>query len=149
MQHTYQETTATSTTVLGTPQPTKSSAILVLTGAVVARGQRGWNRIKATAAEHRELWREVGKALLVGRKQNPSNRGFCKWYKENCFGDIPSEDRSDTMWFASYPAGNTITLGMTHPKHICQWAREQEQTVLLPADLSEIQAESTETGELD
>lgn len=38
----------------------RHTQIIPMTDAVVARGQRAWGRIKATAAEQRELWREVG-----------------------------------------------------------------------------------------
>lgn len=152
MQHTVQHlTTTTSTTVLSTPQLAPTNSVLVLTDAVVARGQRAWSRIKATAAEQRELWREVGAALLVGRKQNPSNQGFSKWCKENGFGDLKPNTRTNAMWLAE--TYSTVTVGLppdiTHPENIRQWAREQQHTALLPADLSDIQAESIETIELD
>lgn len=152
MQHTYQDLTITTPdVVLSTPQLTTNSAVLVLTDAVVARGQRAWNRIKATAAEQRELWREVGEALLVGRKQNPSNQGFSKWCKENGFEDLDRHDRADAMWLAEHWAlcdGHT-TADLSHPSRIRRWFNEQQQTALLPADLSDIQAESIETIELD
>lgn len=78
-----------------------------------------------------------------------SNQAFGQWCKEHGFDDIPSGDRLDAMWFASSPPGNTIPVGMTHPKHIRQWAREQKTTAILPADLADIQAETTESVELD
>lgn len=151
MQHTYQDlATATPNTVLSTPQPTTNSAVLILTDAVVARGQRAWHRIKATAAEQRELWREVGEALLVGRKQNPSNQGFSKWCKEMGFDDMNPRVRSDAMWMAENPAVfQSLENGITHPTALRQYAKEQQNTALLPADLSDIQAESIETIELD
>lgn len=128
------------------------TAVIQMTDAVVARGQRAWNRIKATAAEQRELWREVGEALLVGRKQNPSNQGFCKWCKENGFEDLHRNDRASAMWLAEHWSSlqhSDATAGLTHPRRIKEWYEEQKQTALLPADLSDIQAESIETIELD
>lgn len=150
MQHTYQDlATATPNVVLSTPQLTTNSAVLILTDAVVARGQRAWNRIKATAAEQRELWREVGEALLVGRRMHKADQKFSQWCKEMGF-DMRPQVRSDVMWWAS--EGYTACkppADLTHPTHLRQWAREQKQTALLPADLSDIQAESIETIELD
>ena len=43
------------------------------------------------------------------------------------------------------PAGSLSS----HPTRIRQWFNEQQHTALLPADLSDIQAESIETIELD
>lgn len=150
MQHNVQHlTSTTSTTVLSTPLLAPTNSVLVLTDAVVARGQRAWHRIKATAAEQRELWREVGEALLVGRRMHKSNQAFSQWCKDNGF-DMAAPVRSDAMWFAeSYTACNTAPVDMSHPTHLRQWAREQQHTALLPADLSDIQAETTETVELD
>ena len=127
-------------------------AVVTLTDARVARGQAAWSRIKATAAEQRELWRDVGEALLVGRKQNPSNQGFSKWCKENGFGDMDRRDRADAMWLTehwSLLSDGTTTPGLSHPHRIRVWFNEQKQTALLPADLSDIQAESIETIVLD
>jgi len=74
MKHNVQHlTTSKSKTILSTPQLQPTNSVLILTDAVVARGQRAWNRIKATAAEQRELWREVGEALLVGRRMHKAD----------------------------------------------------------------------------
>jgi hypothetical protein len=53
----------------------------------------------------RQLWREVGEALLVGRRENPSNQAFGKWLKEHgfVFSDHPVTNRvirSNAMWLA-------------------------------------------------
>jgi hypothetical protein len=125
------------------------NAIVNMTDATITRGQRAWGKIKATAAEQRDLWRYVGEALLVGRRENPSNQAFGKWCKEMGFDDIPSGDRSDAMWFASYPAGNTIPAGMTHPKHVRQWDRENQQTSSLPEELQEITVETKKVPTMD
>jgi len=122
-----------------------------MTDAVVARGQRAWHRIKATAAEQRELWREVGEALLVGRRMHKADQKFSQWCKEQGFEDLKPNTRTNAMWLAENWATVTVDLppDLTHPENIRQWAREQKQTALLPADLSDIQAESIETIELD
>lgn len=152
MQHTYQHLTITTPdVVLSTPQLTTNSAVLVLTDAVVARGQRAWHRIKATAAEQRELWREVGEALLVGRRMHKSDKLFGQWIKEQGFDDMPSTTRKDALWLASNWSllDNGCPVDASHPTRIRQWFNEQQHTALLPADLSDIQAESIETIELD
>ncbi|WP_396328910.1 hypothetical protein [Burkholderia anthina] len=70
-----------------------------LTSAVVLRGQRAWGRIKATAAEQRQLWKEVGEALLAGRKLHTSDKLFGQWCAEHGF-DMKQQDRSGAMWLA-------------------------------------------------
>lgn len=122
-----------------------------MTDAVVARGQRAWHRIKATAAEQRELWREVGEALLVGRRMHKSDKLFGQWIKEQGFDDMPSTTRKDALWLASNWSllDNGCPVDASHPTRIRQWFNEQQHTALLPADLSDIQAESIETIELD
>ena len=151
MQHAYQDlATATPNVVLNTPQLTTNSAVLILTDAVVARGQRAWHRIKATAAEQRELWREVGEALLVGRKMHKSDKLFGQWVKEHGFDDLDRRRRSDAMWLAEHWAGvQSLDSSEGHPTNLRYLYNEQQHTALLPADLSDIQAESIETVELD
>lgn len=123
----------------------KNTNVMTMTDAVVVRGQRAWGRIKATAAEQRELWKDVGEALLVGRKLHPSNQAFGQWCKEVGF-DMDAPTRSDSMWFASYRGGNTIPADLSHPKNIRQWDRDQPKEAL-PADLDA--AEVTKTTKVD
>ncbi len=151
MQHTYQNLTITTPdVVLSTPQLTTNSAVLGLTDAVVARGQRAWNRIKATAAEQRELWREVGEALLVGRRMHKSDKLFGQWVKEHGFDDMHRNYRSAAMWLAqNWEAATASSTCTSDPIQLQKDFNEQQQTALLPADLSDIQAESIETIELD
>lgn len=127
------------------------TAVIQMTDAVVARGQRAWHRIKATATEQRELWREVGEALLVGRRMHKSDKLFGQWIKEQGFDDMPSTTRKDALWLASNWSllDNGCPVDASHPTRIRQWFNEQQHTALLPADLSDIQAESIETIELD
>lgn len=152
MQHTYQDlATATPNVVLNTPQLTTNSAVLILTDAVVARGQRAWHRIKATAAEQRELWREVGEALLVGRRMHKADQKFSQWCKENGFGDMDRRVRADAMWWAEVSGNQTPEWpsAISNPGELRRWFNEQQHRALLPAELSDIQAESIETIELD
>lgn len=143
-------TTPLSTTVLSTPQLFPNNSLMVMTDAVVARGQRAWNRIKATAAEQRELWREVGEALLVGRRMHKSDKLFGQWCKEQGFDDLDRRRRSDAMWLAEHWAGvQSLDSSEGHPTNLRNLYNEQQHAALLPADLSDIQAESIETIELD
>jgi hypothetical protein len=119
-----------------------AAVVFDISAGVIAKGQKAWTKIKATTKEQRTLWKEIGNALAIGKQQNPSNQGFSKWCHTYGFGDILSGDRSDAMWFASNPTGNTIPEGMTHPKHIRQWVREQEYEAALPTDLQDIQPET-------
>lgn len=101
--------------------------------AVVLRGQRAWLRIKVTAAEQRQLWREVGEALNYGRSvvgAGPRfDLAFSDWCSANGFGDIGSRVRSDAMWLAA----NWIDLSTawkgpdTHPTHIrAKYVKDQK-----------------------
>lgn len=71
------------------------------------------------------------------------NNKFGEWLKAHRFDNIKKDTRADAMWFASYPAGNTVPAGLTHPKHIRQWFNEQQASKAPPAvDLSSIQPRS-------
>lgn len=115
---------------------TQTNQVITLTSAVIARGQTAWSRLKATAAEQRELWRQVGEALLVGRRLNPSNQGFSRWCQENGFDDLKKDTRADAMWLAenwSALSGHPITE--SHPNNIRKWHREQQTQASLPDDI--------------
>lgn len=124
--------------------------VMVMTDAVVARGQRAWGRIKATAAEQRELWREVGEALLVGRRQNPSNNRFAEWVKAHGFDDIQPRYRSAAQWLAqNWEAVRSITPNTSDPIQLQKDFNEQKTASILPVELAEVEAEKVETIELD
>lgn len=78
-----------------------------------------------------------------------ADQKFSKWCKDMGFGDMDRRVRADAMWWAEESTAWTPPEDLTHPVHIRQWAREQQHTALLPADLADIQAESIETIELD
>ena len=124
------------------------TAVIQMTDAVVARGQRAWHRIKATAAEQRELWREVGEALLVGRRMHKSDKLFGQWCKEQGFDDMHRNYRSAAMWLAqNWEAATASSTCTSDPIQLQKDFNEQKQTALLPADLSDIQAETIELDE--
>ncbi len=113
-----------------------NAELIPLQQAVVIRGQRAWGKIKATAAEQRQLWREVGEALNYGRAAHPSNKAFGKWCQAQGF-DMDSAVRSNAMWFASCTVCNTeIPTDLTHPTHIRQWHRDHTSPALAPEDTS-------------
>ncbi len=119
-----------------------TAAIFDISAGVVAKGQRAWTQIKATAEEQRILWLEIGNALSVGKYQNPSNQAFGKWCKQTGF-DMAAPVRSDAIWFAaSYNACKTAPPEISHPTTLRSWVREQEYEAALPADLQDIQPET-------
>lgn len=95
------------------------STLIPHTDSIVVRGISAWSRIKTTAAEQRQLWREVGEALLVGRAQNPSNQAFGLWCEDKGF-DMDARVRSDAMWLAQNWESCSIEwkTGDTHPSNI-------------------------------
>lgn len=150
-------------TNLSTTTPSSTELTVVnLDTHRITRGQLAWSRIKATAAEQRELWRQVGEALLVGKEQNPSNQGFGKWCDEYGFGiedGMSAQLRSDTLWLAynwgavmyflkdsSYRHGNTA---LTDPKNIRQWYRDYIREGDLPESLQDLPIEAKPTVTLD
>ena len=113
-----------------------NTAIIPLQQAIVLRGQRAWGRIKSTAAEQRQLWREVGEALNYGRALHPSNQAFGAWCKEEGF-DMDARDRSDAMWFAATPSSHDANTSLTHPRAIRQAHRDSSAPAPSPdLDLS-------------
>ena len=87
----------------------------------------------------------------MGRKQNPSNQGFSKWLTDNGFEDIKPRYRSAAIWLAQNwsEAVRRTTPHTSDPIQIQKDFNDYQHTALLPADLSDIQAESIETIELD
>jgi hypothetical protein len=114
-----------------------------LTDAKILRGQRAWGKIKATAQEQRELWREVGEALLVGRRIHKSNQAFGKWLVEYGFDDIKYATRADSMWLAEQDRAvfQSLDNEITHPVAVRQWHRENvKPAYVLPLDLADLNA---------
>ncbi len=81
--------------------------------------------IETTAAEQRELWRDVGEALLVGRRMHKADQKFSQWCKEMGF-DMKPPVRSDAMWLDEVSDDPTPVFppGMIHPTNIRKWHRE-------------------------
>ncbi len=111
-----------------------ATSVIPLTQAIVIRGQHAWTRIKATAAEQRQLWRDIGEALRYGRSLHKADRAFAAWVNENGFGDLDRKDRADAMWMAEHWAevSNLPTLGLTHP-HALRAAYREAQADTPPA----------------
>ena len=112
--------------------------IIALTDAnSVLRGQAAWRKLKETAAEQRELWRQVGEALLVGRRMYKSDKLFGKWVRENGFGDMDRATRADAMWLAeNFSSVPPRYSNESHPKNIRQryneWLKSQEDAKASP-----------------
>ena len=96
----------------------------------MARGVRAWSRIKSTAAEQRQLWREVGEALNVGKNRFERSPGqtFAAWCSEQGF-DMGHQTRADALWFASEFSGDQKNLPseMAHPTNFRRWFNDQIQ----------------------
>lgn len=97
-----------------------SAALISLQSAVIARGQRAWAHIKATAAEQRQSWRDIGDALRYGRSLHKADRAFAQWVKDHGFDDIQASVRSNSMWLAENWAEvcNDCNPALTHPTAI-------------------------------
>ena len=102
----------------------------------IRKGQRAWTAIKATAAEQRTLWLEVGVALMYGKlAENRPGQKFSEWV-QGAFPGLDERDASDAVWCAE----NSVTVtdsgcGLTHPSRIRRWFNEQQATKALPPEL--------------
>lgn len=95
-------------------------------GPMRLRGQRAWGRIKATAAEQRQLWKEVGEALMVGKCATASPRQYGGWIKEHGFSDVPERYRSAAVWLAEHwELTRSITPSVSDPIELQRLFREQ------------------------
>ncbi len=120
-----------------------TAAIFDISAGVVAKGQRAWTQIKATAEEQRILWLEIGNALAIGRHENTSDKNFGQWCKAHGFGDMGRRVRADALWFsANISTVHGVDTSITHPTHIRSAVREQSYEAALPADLQDIQPET-------
>jgi hypothetical protein len=127
----------------------KNTNVMTMTDAVVARGQRAWGRIKATAAEQRQLWKDIGEALLVGRKLHKSNQGFSQWCKEMGFDDMKPRYRSAAQWLAqNWESVRSITPNTSDPIQLQKDFNDQPKEAL-PADLDAAELTKTTKVELD
>ena len=88
-----------------------AATVIDISEAIIAKGQRAWTRIKATAEEQRVLWLEIGNALAVGRMKNPSNQDFGKWCTAAGFGDMKVRTRSAALQFAALRPEVTAGFG--------------------------------------
>lgn len=96
-----------------------------------------WTRIKTTAAGQRQLWREVGEALLKWRQENPADRAFEAWCGQHGFGDMDGGDRADAMWLAENWAGvERFHTNLSHPARIRQAHRDSQASQAPTPDLT-------------
>lgn len=84
---------------------------------------------------------------------HPSNQGFSKWLTDNGFEYIKHRYRSAAIWLAqnwseavrrTTPHASVLRSAdneLTHPTQLRKWFNEQKTTSILPADLSDTQAE--------
>lgn len=83
---------------------------------VVAAGRAAWQTFKASRALGLDQLLDVGRALLLGRRQaleaagasRPTGRpyitAFCLWCESEGFGDLPTLWRMDLLWCAEHEA---------------------------------------------
>lgn len=136
--------------------------VIAMTDARVARGQAAWSHIKATAEQQREAWRDIGEALLVGRKLHKSNKLFGQWVKDHGFDDMDQRDRSAALWLAdNWVAINArcVDKNLSHPRRIREFLMNEPEVKWeekLPgvqdpvqAELADIQVKTVSTLDLD
>ena len=104
-----------------------AASAIPITEAIIAKGQRAWTEEKASAAESRTRWLEIGNALQVGRSLHRADRAFAEWVREKGFDDMPRGVRADAMWLSQQglEVYTALTPDTAHPTHIRQWHREQ------------------------
>ena len=92
----------------------------------------------ATAAEQRQLWRDVGEALLEGRVMHPANQAFGSWCANEGF-DMDRRVRADSMWLAEnwLSLSNHWTTGDSHPTAIRSAFKSEVAPPAPDLDLSE------------
>jgi hypothetical protein len=119
--------------------------VIDISAGVIAKGQRAWTKIKATAEEQRVLWLEVGTALMAGKIKENRAKGqlFSEWVQER-FPGLHMAHAADVLWFAENSNSVLeIPEHLSHPQIIRQWSREQQVTAGLPSDAPEVTIVST------
>lgn len=110
---------------------TQTNQLIDLTSATLARGQRAWKQIKLSAVEQRELWRQVGQALIVGKNKDVrGGKKFSEWAQEMFHGIDVSNTVPAAIWLAEnfVRCTENCPAELTHPKHIRDWFNEQQLT---------------------
>lgn len=75
--------------------------------------------------------------MLVGRRMYKSDKLFGKWVKENGFGDMDRNTRTDAMWLAeNFSTAQPLCSSESHPTNIRQayreWLKSQEDAKASP-----------------
>ena len=96
----------------------------------MARGVRAWSRIKSTAAEQRQLWREVGAALALGKNKVEREPGqtFAAWCQDQFPGIDQKNDVPAAIWLATefpHSEENRLPAGITLPRLVRDWLNAQ------------------------
>ena len=122
-----------------------TATVFDISAGVVAKGQRAWTKIKATAEEQRVLWLEVGTALMAGKIKENRAKGqlFSEWVQEK-FPGLGKDNTSSAIWFASEFSGlpKNIPADKYSPDEIRRWFNEQQAPANLPSDAPEVTIES-------
>ncbi|WP_440531794.1 hypothetical protein [Variovorax sp. YR566] len=104
------------------PKPVESVPLSSL--ELVIKGRRSLKKLaelarprgsRRTPAERRELWRDVGVALLQGRAPRPTDRAFNEWCRVAGF-DLDKRTREAAMWLAqNWDTTEHLSPGVWHP----------------------------------
>lgn len=122
---------------------TNQLAVIDLAGhraaSSIRTGQLAWNRIKATAAEQRTLWLEVGEALMYGKmKENREGLKFSEWVREK-FPGLTPRYASAAIWVSENSAYYAESLdGVSDPIEAQRMSAEKQATQSLPEDLQAV-----------
>ena len=114
--------------------------------ALIRKGQRAWSAIKGTAAEQRFWWLDVGTALIEGkdRANRKGGQKFSEWVQE-MFPGLHERDAQSAMEYANKTdILSEIPAGLSHPRAIMDWHREQQATAALPTDAPAINTKTTQ-----
>jgi hypothetical protein len=96
----------------------------------------------------RQLWREVGEALLVGRREHRADRAFAQWVRENGFDDVSRHHRADSMWLAQNwveVCGEHTPAGLANPSELRRWFNEQQEATR-PLPFPDLDLEASEVA---
>lgn len=114
--------------------------------AVISAGRTAWRRLKSSAPEQRQLWREVGEALLEGRYQNSADQDFGAWCLLHGF-DMDAAERSNAMWLAENwdSVWDRLKPSQGHPTTIRKAMRKLDALAQAPSASLDISAPAEES----
>ena len=119
-------------------EATTTATVFDISAGVIAKGQRAWTKIKATAEEQRVLWLEIGYVSQGISVRSP----YSALLQSSKTKAAQASERVKNAGCCL----STVTVGLpadvSHPENIRQWAREQDYEAALPADLQDIHPET-------